>query len=231
MASTWTALPHGPIEKLEDNLWRVEGTLPKNPPFKRVMTVARLGDGRLVVHNAICLAESQQAELEALGRPAFLLVPGAKHRLDAEAFKARYPGAVVLCPAGAKKSVEEVVKVDTTEPSFGDDAVQWHALDGVGGRERVLEVKSAGRVTLVFNDAVMNERPSGGFMGFILGLVGFTGDGPKVSGPAKFFVVKDKAALRANLEKLAAIPNLSRVVVSHGAPFGADGLRTAAATL
>jgi len=134
MASTWTALPHGPIEKLEDNLWRVEGTLPKNPPFKRVMTVVRLGDGRLVVHNAICLA-------------------------------------------------------------------------------------------------VMNVRPASGFMGFIMGLVGFTGDGPKVSGPAKFFIVKDKAALRANLERLAALPNLSRVVVSHGAPFGADGLRTAAATL
>ncbi|HZU81665.1 MAG TPA: hypothetical protein VE987_02055 [Polyangiaceae bacterium] len=231
MANQWTVLPHQSIEKLEDNLWRVEGNLPRNPPIRRVMTVAKLRDGRLVVHNAICLDEAGMRELESFGRPAFLIVPGARHRLDAGAYKGRYPGMVVACPPGARKDVEREVKVDTTQPDFGDDSVRWHTLDGVGGGEGVLEVRSGERVTLVFNDAVMNIRPVGGFMGALFGLVGFTGERPKVSGPTKLFLVKDKPALRANLEKLAATPNLSRVIVSHGAPLDADGLKAAASSL
>ena len=35
---TWKVLPHHPIEKLEPNLWRVEGTVPKMP-LRRVMTL------------------------------------------------------------------------------------------------------------------------------------------------------------------------------------------------
>src|ERR1019366_8213859 len=64
---TWTVLPHGPIEPLEDNLWRVEGSLP-NMPLKRVMTVARLGSGDLVVHNPVALdaVEPSVVDLTAL---------------------------------------------------------------------------------------------------------------------------------------------------------------------
>jgi hypothetical protein len=227
----WNVLPHERIEKLEDNLWRVEGSLPKNPPFKRVMTIAKLRDGRLVIHNAICLDAEAMREVESFGKPAFLIVPGARHRLDPAAFKARHPDVVVVCPPGAKKDVEKEVKVDTTQPDFGDDSVRWHTLDGVAAGEGVLEVRSGDRVTLVFNDAVMNVRPTGGFLGMMFGLVGFTGDAPKVSGPTKFFLVKDKPALRAHLEKLASTPQLARVIVSHGAPLDAAGLKTAAGTL
>lgn len=231
MANQWNVLPHQPIEKLEDNLWRVEGNLPKNPPIKRVMTIAKLKDGRLVVHNAICLTAEAMRELESFGKPAFLIIPGARHRLDAAAFKSRHPDIVVVSPPGAKKDVEKEAKVDTTQPDFGDDSVRWHTLDGVAQGEGVLEVRSGDRVTLVFNDAVMNMRPTGGFLGLMFGLVGFTGKEPKVSGPTKFFLVKDRPALRSHLERLASNPQLARVIVSHGAPLDAAGLKTAAATL
>jgi hypothetical protein len=231
MAGEWKVLDHGPLEKLEDNLWRLEGSLPGSPPFKRVLTVVRLADGRLVINNGICLDDAALKQIETLGRPAFLVVPGAKHRLDAPAYKSRYPDIVVVSPAGARKDVEKLVKVDTTTPDFGDPNVRWIPLDGVGEGEAVLEVRSGDRVTLVFNDAVMNVPRSGGFFGFVLGVVGFTGDAPKVSGPAKFFLVKNKPALRAHLERLADTPQLARVIVSHGAPFGAPELKAAAATV
>jgi hypothetical protein len=226
MPREWNVLPHDTIEKLENNLWRIEGSLPKDPPIKRVMTVARLTDGRLVIHNAICLTADAMRQLESFGKPAFLIVPGARHRLNAGAFKSRYRDIVVVSPPGAKRDVEKEVKVDTTQPDFGDDS-----LDGVSGGEGVLEVRSGDRVTLVFNDAVMNMRPGAGFLGFLFGLIGFTGDSPKVSGPTKFFLVKDKPALRAHLERLASTPKLSRVIVSHGAPLDGEGLKTAASTL
>src|SRR6266542_7018228 len=50
MGNGWTVLAHDPIEKLAENLWRVRGSLPRMT-LKRVMTVARLDDGRLVVHS------------------------------------------------------------------------------------------------------------------------------------------------------------------------------------
>src|SRR4051812_45540873 len=100
----WTVLPHGPIEKLSDNLWRVSGTMPDGKTT-RVMTIARFGDGRLLMHNAIALEEPLMAELEAWGKPSFIVVPNGFHRQDAKIYKGRYPEAAVLCPKGATKRV------------------------------------------------------------------------------------------------------------------------------
>src|SRR5579862_5654652 len=117
----WTVLPHSKVEKLEDNLWRVEGSLPGGGP-PRVMTVAKLADGRLVLHSAIALDDAEMKELEAFGTPAFLVIPNAGHRLDAAAYKERYPKMTVVAPAVSKEKVEQVVKVDDTAGSFGDDS-------------------------------------------------------------------------------------------------------------
>src|SRR5687767_7163258 len=116
----WKVLPHGPIEKLEDNLWRVEGSLPGGMPLKRVMTVARLRDGQLVIHNAIALGPAEMAELERFGKPAYLIVPNAYHRLDAKIWKDRYPQIAAGCPAGARAKVSEVVPVDFTTTPWQD---------------------------------------------------------------------------------------------------------------
>jgi hypothetical protein len=86
----WHVLPHGPLERLAENLWWVQGSL-RGMSLKRVMTVARRTDGELVIHSAIAMTEDAMRELEALGEPAFLVVPNRGHRLDAPAYKRRYP--------------------------------------------------------------------------------------------------------------------------------------------
>src|SRR6266542_594168 len=220
----WVAVVHGPIEKLEENLWRVEGDMPDGGPMKRVFTIVRLGDGRLIFHSAIALDEAAMKELEAWGKPAFLIVPGERHRLDAPAYKRRYPELKVVCPPGARDKVAEVIAVDQTDGDFGDPNVGWEPLDGMAGRECVLLVRSAGGVTLVFNDIIMNMRRGTGFGGFVLRLLGTTGTEPKVTPLARMFLVKDRSALRAHLERLAATPGLRRIVVSHGAPFAPAAL-------
>src|SRR5258706_13625907 len=106
--TTWKVLPHGPIEKLSDRLWRVEGELDS---IRRVMSIAKRADGTLVIHNAISLDDAEMAEIEAWGTPSVLLVPNGFHRLDAKVFADRYPNAKVLCPTGARKKVEQVVPV------------------------------------------------------------------------------------------------------------------------
>jgi hypothetical protein len=230
---TWTVFPHGQIEKVAENMWRVQARFP-GAPFDRAMVVVRLPDGRLVIHNAIALGDAEMKELESWGTPSFLVVPNAGHRMDARIFKARYPGIRAVGPPGSKDKIEQVVKLDATEVDFGDASIRYDILDGTAGREGVLTVRSKSGNALVFADAIMNLRSLPGFAGFMMGLVGFTGPAPKVSAPVRMILVKDKKALRADLEKRASTPELVRIEVGHGAPITnspADVLRGAAAGL
>lgn len=231
----WTVLPHGPIEQLEPNLWRVEGSLP-NMPLKRVMAIARRGDGELVIYNPIALEAAELAQLEALGRPAWLVVPNGWHRLDSKAFATRYPDARVIAPAGALKKVASVVDTvrDLAEfPAAAERDVELAVMDGMRGMEAVMTVRSGPRVSVVVGDAVFNMPHLPGVQGWVLRRVTQSSGGPRISRVARWFMVKDKAAFRAHLERLAT-PDLVRVIVAHhevidDAP--ADVLRRVAATL
>ena len=211
----WKPLPHLDIEEVSDNLWRVQGTLEKMA-LKRVMTIARLANGSLVIHNGIALEEESMRRIESWGTPAFIIVPNAYHRLDAPAYKARYPKAQLLCPAGARKAVSQVVEVDRGCHELpADEAVRWEGLDGVNDAEGVLLVKSQDGTTLVFNDILFNMPHAPGLTGLIFRYITQSTGGPRVSRIVRWFVIKDRAALRASLERLAETPNLKRIIVSH----------------
>jgi hypothetical protein len=154
--------------------------------------------------------------------------------MDAPAFKKRYPMMKVLCPEGVRKKVEEVVEVDGTYADLpADERVSLRYLDGVAKGEGYLEVRSESGTSLVFNDVMFNMPHLPGLQGLVLRIVGSTG-GPKVTRVGKLFLVKDRAALRAQLLALADTPKLARVVVMHGDTVTDDPagmLRKVAATL
>lgn len=233
--TSWTVLKHGPIERLSDNLWRVKGALP-GMSLERVMTVVRRGDGSLLLHSPIAMGEAQQAELEALGPVAVLVVPNAGHRLDAPAYKLRYPSALVFCPPQARKAVEDVVPVDGTYLDYRDDGVvRFEVLDGVAEGEGALIVRSADGVSVVLNDVVMNMDKKKDLLGYFFTTVLGSAPGPRVSRLARLVYVKNQPALRAHLERLATLPGLVRLIVSHEkVAHGADAaeaLRRAATYL
>jgi hypothetical protein len=227
----WTVLPHGPIETIDDNILAVEGLLGK---FPRRMVVVRISGGRSIIHSGIALDEPEMARLESFGKPSFYIAPGAKHRMEAKPWKQRYPELVMVCPAGARKAVEEVVKVDTTAPDFGDPSVHYPPIEGTGQRECVLVIEGAQGTTLVLNDILFNVRKQPGIVGFVFGMLGVTGPEPKIAKILMRLLVKDKAALRAQLERWANMESLKRIVLSHGATIESDPrgtLRRIAATL
>lgn len=212
--ATWTVLSHGPVEEIADGVWRVEGALPKMA-MRRVMTIARMASGGLVVHGPIALDEAAMRKVDALGDVAFIVVPNGYHRLDAPAYAARYPKARVLCPRGARERVAEVVAAAGDYGDLPADArVRLEHLDGVGDAEGAMIVTSDDGATVVLNDVVFNMPHLDGFAGLVLRAIGSSG-GPRITRVARMLVVKDKAALRAHLERLAATPRLQRVVVSH----------------
>jgi hypothetical protein len=216
--SEWTVLPHGKLTRLEDNMRSVVGSL-HMPPMGEVdrrMTVVRLTDGRLVVYSAIALDPAEMTELEQFGTPAYLIVPSDIHRMDVKSWKERYPAMRVITPAGSRAKVEKVVPVDAVDVDFGDSSVRYVVVPGTADREAGLVVQTSSGSTLVLNDLIFNLPNRSGLGGWFFKLIGMTGDEPHVPPVIKKRLVKDKAALRAQLERWAQLPSLQRVIISHG---------------
>lgn len=210
----WTVLPHGPIEALEANLWRVSGELPGTIPLLRVMTVARLSRGGLVVHSPIALDAAAMTTLDGLGEVAFIVVPNREHRLDASSYAARYPRARVLAPRGARAQIEKLVAVHGGLDEVVDSDVALASVAGTNDGEALMTVRSGDRTSLVVADALFNMPHQRGVFGWVLKHVTQSSGGPRVSRLARHFLIKDHAAYRAQLEAFAAQP-IARVIVAH----------------
>jgi len=220
----WTVLPHGELTLLDDNLLSVTGTM-RMPPMgdvARRMTVVRLADGRLVVYSAIALDEAEMIELGRFGTPAYLIVPSDLHRMDVKIWKERFPTMVVVAPAGARAKVEKIVPVDATSMDFGDPSVRFVTVPGTGEREAALIVKTNSGTTLVLNDLIFNMANRPGISGWVFKAVGLTGAEPHIAAPVRMRQVKDKDALRDQLELWSRLPSLKRVIVSHGDIIATD---------
>jgi hypothetical protein len=227
--TTWTVLEHDPIQKLTENLWCVQGLMPDGKTTRK-MSVVRMRDGSLLFHNAIALDEPSMQELEAFGKPAYIVVPGAFHRQDARIWKDRYPSAKVVAPRGAAKRVGSIVPVELSYAEApGDDSVKLSHFEGVKEREGYVEVRSADGTTLVINDIVCNLPKSGGLLGYFMAPTGQ----PSVPRVTRWMITKSRGALGEHLGRLAQTPGLERLILSHGDNVEGDApaaLNTARAT-
>jgi hypothetical protein len=233
MPRPWTVLPHRPIRKLQDNLWAVEADLPQGP-LKRVMGIARLADGRLVLFNGVALDEAAMKEIEAWGEPAFVVAPNGYHRIDLGSYKVRYPKLRVLAAPAARAKVAQIAPVDGfLEQLPSDPAVKVEEIAGGKMGEVVATCRAAGSTALVFpGDTLMNVPAAAGVPGVVLRVVGFVGE-LRVPRLIKWIGVRDKGALKQHLEALAQTPGLSKIVTCHGPVVDQDAagalLRAAAA--
>jgi hypothetical protein len=201
--------------------------------FERRMTVVRLAGGGLVIYSPIALDEPQMQRLEAFGTPAFLVIPGSHHRVDAKIWKDRYPAAQVIAAEGAREAVEEIVPVESTAPMFADPGVRFFTVSGTSKDEAALTVRGNG-TTLILNDILANVQNAKGINGVIAHIFGFSGKKPQIPLPEKLSILDDKKALAAQFRDWAADPALKRIVVSHGEIVEEDPagvLRDVAATL
>ena len=216
----WTVLPHGQLSQIDENILTVAGDL--HMPlgdFPRRMSVVRLRDRSLVIYSAIALHEDEMRALEAFGRPAYLVVPSDKHRLDAKIWQDRYPELIVIAPEGARDKVNEVVRVDATSVDFCDPRVQFATVRGTNGHECALVVETSSGTTLIVNDLIGNVRPGHGVVGWLSRVTGVTGGEPMIPSYAKHMIVKDRRAVAQQLEEWAGLDTLRRIIVSHGMPI------------
>jgi hypothetical protein len=154
--------------------------------------------------------------LESFGTPAYLIVPSAIHRMDVKPWKDRYPAIVVISPAEARAKVEEIVQVDASTVIFSDPSVQFLPVAGTDEREAALVVQTEEGTTLVVNDLIFNLANRKGLRGRLFKAIGLTGDEPHIAPPVRMREVRDKGALRAQLESWSRLPDLKRIIVAHG---------------
>src|SRR4051812_20139339 len=187
----WLVLAHDPIQELSENLWRVEGALP-HFSMRRVMTVVRLLDGRLLIHSAIAMDEGSMKKLEAWGEPAILLIPHRRHRMDAPRYKRRYPALRVFAPPAVLKQARAVVHVDGTFAEAPlDGSARLELLDGTNEAEAALIVQSNDGVSVVLTEVVFDlEPPRSALLRAAIKLTGF-GPGPIVTPVVKVELVKN----------------------------------------
>jgi hypothetical protein len=219
----WTVLPHGKLTRIEENILTVVGDIQMPlTHFPRRMTVVRLGDGRLVIYSAIALDADEMVALQEYGLPAYLIVPGDTHRMDAKIWKDRFPNMLVIAPEGARKRVEEVVHVDSSSVDFRDTRVRLVSVPGTNGHEAALVVENPTGTTLIVNHLIGNLDDRRGIRGWLLRAMGFTGEEPRITKLSERTLIKDKSAVRAQLESWAGLRSLKRIIVSHGAPIERD---------
>lgn len=212
----WTVLPHGPLRELERGLLTVVGQIPMPlGNFPRRMTVVGLDRERTAIFSPIALGEEEMARIERLGKPAFFIIPNQGHRLDARPFRARYPDAKIITAPGAKKGVEEAVRVDAVTADLGDE-IDLMTVAGAQEGELAMLVRHDGGSTLITNDVIGNVgHPQGPGAWIMSRLMGF-GPSPQIPRAAKMMFIKDKAALVAQLREWAALRRLRRLIPSHG---------------
>ena len=229
----WIVTRHDPIEKLEDNLWAVQGDVP-GIPFKRRMFIIKRSDGTLMFFGmAIPLEDALLAEVTAWGRPSILVVTHDQHMIDARPFAEKL-GLKVYgpkpCEAKMRQRAEIAGMLEDVPP---DPNIQVTSVAGAKTGEPAVIVKSDGgrRVSLLVSDVLQNNPK--GSLGLLPRIMGF-GGGLKVVPVFKMMFLNDKAALKRQMTEWAEMPGLARLVPCHGdgvTAGAAEALRGAAAAL
>ena len=105
---------------------------------------------------------------------------------------------------------------DATAVDFGDPTVHFMTMPGTGESEAVVVVQTNNGMTVILNDLIFDLANRPGLSGWLFKALGMTGDEPHIVPPVKLREVKDKQAVSEQLERWAQVPNLQRVIISHG---------------
>jgi hypothetical protein len=234
MAAPHRLFPHGKIESLAPDLWQVRGSM--SFPLRRNMTIYRLPDGTLVLHSVVAMDEEGMKSLEALGRPAVMVIPHGGHRMDAGFYKQRYPDLKVACPAEGKQRAEQRCgHVDgTPEEILGPLGIKVHPVHGTRQGEFALEVDIPGGKALITNDVLGSRDPSEK-LPLMARLTGPpAGHRLGVARIFRWVMVRNKVDLRGWCHLMAENPAIKLITTSHAPPVTADcaeALREAATTV
>ncbi|MCM2282777.1 MAG: DUF4336 domain-containing protein [Bdellovibrionaceae bacterium] len=207
-----------------DNIWEIRGEW-KNK-FGRRMTVVRLSDKRLMIHNAIRLIPRDLEWLSSLGTVAFIVAPNTFHCSDAGWMRERFPAAELFVP---KQKLDFFAKqglqpkdVNLQFPADLADEVKCIPMRGTRMEEAAFIHVASG--TLILCDLAFNMGDV--FTGFEKFVMKWNKVGGQF-GPSrltKIVFANDRQQL-LNAYKSLLSENFDRVIVNHGDILETDGKR------
>src|SRR5688572_17586492 len=206
-----------PLKPLAHELWGAEHDLflPGGVHFRGRMTVARIGDGSLVLHSPIPVDDGLARALAELGPVKSIIAPNAFHHVHLTEVLARYPEAVLYGPRAlaTKRTDLSFTELSSRTSSSWSAELTPLLLEGATKFDEVVFLHAASR-TLVVTDYFFNIQECRGWLTpWVLRTVGAY---------RKFaqsrvwrWVIQDKARAADSAERMLAWP-FERIVPAHG---------------
>ncbi|MDZ4082482.1 MAG: DUF4336 domain-containing protein [Bdellovibrionales bacterium] len=205
---------HAP-RQLDAGLWEITGEW--RTKFARRMTVIRLLDGRLVIHNAIHLRRHDLDWLKSLGTVSLIVAPNIFHTSDAGWMKTQFPDATLFVPgrklADFKKAGHEAFDTELEFPEELANELLYLPSKGTSIQEAIFLHRPS--KTLILTDLAFNMPDV--YHGFEKVVMGWNKVGGRF-GPTralKWIFTKDRPALLETYRQILAL-DFERIIVNHG---------------
>lgn len=210
--------PHGPIEAVFENVFRVQGTVVMAPLVRltRNMVVLR-HDGELALVNAVRLNSEGEAALEALGKVAHIIRIGF-HGMDDGYYQDRYQAKLWALPGvetrNGAKTTDELAAGALPFPTLSlfqfEHTLQPEAalvFDGDGG-------------VLLTCDSVQNWVDTKGCSVVAKGVTRVMGfvNPAQIGPPWRKMMTPEGGSLQPDFERLVALP-FKHLIGGHGVPL------------
>lgn len=209
--------PYEPPRQLATNLWQIRGSLAV--PVPRNMTIYRVPDGRLVLYSVVAMHEPDMRALEALGEPAFMVMPHVRHQMDAPFYKSRYPRLRVLAPDPSR--VNGVI-VDGSLAELEQYGIRAYEIPGSTAHDVVLELPITDGVAVSVCELLTHMEGVHGVMALLMKAFGPPGGEFGVARAVRWREVDDRAAVRAWMREVSEREDLKMVLMGHGEPLMRD---------
>lgn len=208
-----------PTETIIDGLWHVRGAdfpMPFGARLPLHSPVVRLRDGGLLLYAPASFDEAAWQRIAALGNVQHVVAPNLFHSSFVAAALARWPGATLHGPAGLAAKRPDLPPLhaldDGASPWPGDLDV-LPILGAPAAGEILLFHRASG--ALLCADLLFHvTAPANVATRVVMSLMG-AGGGRLAQSRIWRFLVRDRAAARASLDELLALP-VKCVLPSHG---------------
>lgn len=223
--------PIDTLKPVAPDVWLVDGPIirfgmpwPKMP-FPTRMTVIRLGEG-LFVHSPTRLVPSLRREIEALGRPRWIVSPNRIHYWWVPDWRDDFPEAGIYLAPRVKEQAGD--RIDFAARDLDrDGGYPWDrdiaTLPIVGRFMTEVEFFHRPSRTLVLTDLIENFEPSklGSVWMRILTRLGGVQD-PDAGMPRDMRLTYPREALKTAVETMIAW-NPERIILAHGRWYETGG--------
>lgn len=209
--------PHGKVEKIDENIFMVRGSIKMNPLMRitRNMAIVRQGD-ELSLINPIRVSREVELQIEALGSIKHIVRLGAFHGIDDPYYSEKYSASMWAQSGGSTYTVPKIdneISAGCQLPFLNAEIIEFN---GSMQSECVLLLK-VGKGLLLTCDAIQNYGDysyNNLLAKLLMPLIGF----PRATivGPIWLkFMTPEKQSLEAEFRKLLNL-EFDSLLAAHG---------------